>query len=175
MRADGSAQERLTTTPEDEVNAVWSPDGSEIAFERQHRGADPQIFVLDLGSGSEQRVSAGSSPTWSPDGSNSSPTPCATARTSTSRSPTVGTGETQMMTQNTVDDIGAESRAPDGQELAFSRRVGRGAQLVVADLSSGQERVLPTGSLDAFGPAWSPDGGSLAFSASSARDTRRAG
>ena len=61
--------------------------------------------------------------------------------------------------------------SPDGQRLAFSReRLGAktiSAQIVVADIGSGQEQVLvgETRS-DLFsigGPAWAPDGGRILF------------
>ena len=63
MDADGSGRLRLTTTPEDEVGPVWSPDGSRIAF-----AADGQILVMDADGSGRIPLGTGSAPAWSPDG-----------------------------------------------------------------------------------------------------------
>ena len=77
MSADGSAQERLTGTPGDEINAAWAPDGRQIAFERQSgRGLRSDLFVLDADSRVERPITGGPqfagrpklTPDWSPDG-----------------------------------------------------------------------------------------------------------
>ncbi len=82
MRADGSHVKRLTqkslpATGEDS-QPQWSPDGSEILFERWNvRGAKPldtvALWILDLRTGKERQITpsslmAGDTPDWSPDG-----------------------------------------------------------------------------------------------------------
>ena len=66
MNADGSAKRRLTHVRDAEEPA-WSPDGKRIALSH-----DGDIFVLDLDSGSLQRLTKTplieSYPDWSPDG-----------------------------------------------------------------------------------------------------------
>src|SRR3954452_14627573 len=39
MNADGSAQTRLTSSPGDDTNPVWSPSGTQIAFSSARSGA----------------------------------------------------------------------------------------------------------------------------------------
>jgi Tol biopolymer transport system component len=52
-------------------NAVWSPDGTKIAFYRQNSGANPtgsDIYVMNSGGGGETKLAEGLNPVWSPDG-----------------------------------------------------------------------------------------------------------
>lgn len=62
---------RLTTTPYDEVDARWSPDGKNVVFAANADG-DFDLFILGLDSGSLRQIanSPGDDiePTWSPDG-----------------------------------------------------------------------------------------------------------
>jgi len=67
---------RLTSTPESEDDAAWSPDGSRLAFSTKRGGEeDPsQIFVIDMTGPGEaiqitSLVTGAGRPRWSPDGS----------------------------------------------------------------------------------------------------------
>jgi dipeptidyl aminopeptidase/acylaminoacyl peptidase len=73
--ADGSAPpRRLTFTPGTESSPAWSADSRRIAFSAKREGQDEaQIYVLDLASGGEaERVTSTSTgasrPLWRPDG-----------------------------------------------------------------------------------------------------------
>ncbi|GEM_PF-3424173 len=48
-------------------NLTWSPDGSQLAFERGPR-EDPAIVILELHSRTERALAQGRSPAWSPTG-----------------------------------------------------------------------------------------------------------
>jgi WD40 repeat protein len=74
VRTDGVMLRRLTNSPDtEEVAAIWSPDGSRIAFaalsEESADGWQHSIFVFDLATGTTQEVTSGrfhdSRPTWS--------------------------------------------------------------------------------------------------------------
>ncbi len=73
--ADGSAPpRRITSTTGAESAAAWSPDSSRVAFSAKRDGFDePQIHVLDIAGGGEaERVTAvatgATRPEWRPDG-----------------------------------------------------------------------------------------------------------
>ena len=64
---------RLTNTKAGESNVAWSPDGTRIAFSAKREGDEvPQIYILPLDGGEAWRltkVAAGASgPLWKPDG-----------------------------------------------------------------------------------------------------------
>jgi Tol biopolymer transport system component len=48
MNADGTGQQRLTTVGGQDLEPVFSPNGSKIAF-RSERGGSAQIFIMDAG------------------------------------------------------------------------------------------------------------------------------
>jgi len=60
---------------------------------------------------------------------------------------------------------GYPSFSPDGRRLAYSARPARneGFHLFIRELPSGEERQLTDGDDSDIGPAWSPDGASIAF------------
>jgi serine/threonine-protein kinase len=89
---------------------------------------------------------------------------------------TLATGDERRLTHSRHDDI-QPAWSPDGQGLAFVRAntadgklepsdingwYFEGGDIWNLDLASGKETKLVD---DAFGPAWSPDGGRLAFDA----------
>jgi Tol biopolymer transport system component len=69
---DGSVVERLTNTPNTEIDPAWSPDGTKLAFARSSSQSDDwDIFVKDANGTETQITSGGGSnrdPYWSPDG-----------------------------------------------------------------------------------------------------------
>ena len=71
--ADGSDRRLLVDTGKLDSNAVWSPDGSKIAFvSGPGSGEEGRVFVVNAdGTGLRQLTTAGSlyvPPEWSPDG-----------------------------------------------------------------------------------------------------------
>ena len=71
---DGSAPARpLTQTKSTESGAVWSPDGTKVAFSAKREGDEvAQLYVLPLAGGEAERVTSltlgARQPKWSPDG-----------------------------------------------------------------------------------------------------------
>ena len=72
MRADGSRQTQLTNNDAQDVEAVWSPDGSHVAF-TSNRDGNNEIYVMNADGKEQTRLTnhsaLDSSPQWSPDSS----------------------------------------------------------------------------------------------------------
>jgi Tol biopolymer transport system component len=71
IKPGGFSPARLTTDPSDTAPA-WSPDGSRVAFASARTG-DWELFVVDIATGQERRLTNNAAidlaPTWSPSGS----------------------------------------------------------------------------------------------------------
>jgi Tol biopolymer transport system component len=125
---DGSGAHNLTNAPGyDDDSAVWSPDGTKIAFTRYYGGAG-EIFVMNAdGSGQTNLTNnpaADDDPTWSPDGTKIAFT--------TNRGPT-GDNEVFAMNadgSNPVDltNSPANESDPDWQPIAGTPPVAPGPE-----------------------------------------------
>ena len=63
--------QQIVNTPQNEVFAVWRPDGTKIAFMRDNGNNDVDIIVRDLNTGQETNLTQGFNgtaklPMWSP-------------------------------------------------------------------------------------------------------------
>lgn len=67
MNADGTNQQRLTTTPANDVNPSWSPDGSTILF-ASDRDGNWEIYLMDTDGKNPRRLTNGeganTAPSW---------------------------------------------------------------------------------------------------------------
>jgi len=73
MTVEGVHIANLTQSKDSESNPSWSPDGRSIVFDRRTPdGGPPQLYVLDLATGREERLTADDlwahNPVWSPSG-----------------------------------------------------------------------------------------------------------
>jgi dipeptidyl aminopeptidase/acylaminoacyl peptidase len=158
---DGTEARQLTSGSSD-ASPRWSPDGMTLAFLRKGPSDDdrPQIAQLPI-SGGEASVSTTfdvgvSSFAWSPDG-------------------------TRFVAQvaeyvDGMPDEEERSRAPrriehpsfrfDNQGWTYNRR----SHLWIVDVASGETRKLTDGDCSEGGPAWSPDGSTIAFVSSTRPD-----
>jgi len=72
--ADGHRPESLLSSNEPILSAVWSPDGSRIAYVSFEKEGRPAIFIRDLATGRKEQITAfqglNGAPAWSPDGKN---------------------------------------------------------------------------------------------------------
>ncbi len=157
MTRPGVALTRITTDPGDDQPA-WSPDGSEIVFNRYTNG-NQNIYVMRAdGSGIRRLTTDGSSssPGWSPDGSR-----IVFARETP--------GDADIYTMN--DDGTHVTRlthdalreyapvwSPDGSSIAF---VSGSTHLYVMRADGSNERSI--GPNNAALPRWAPDGSKIAF------------
>jgi Tol biopolymer transport system component len=159
---------RLTSGPSDEAPA-WAPSGDRIAFHRQVRGTNYDLFEVNAATGRERRITNDpqqqTNPSWSPDG----------ARIAFAQQQ--GNGKWAIFTIS-ADGSGRKrvtpgamsaqepSWSPDGTKIAFILQGLDRATLATIDAGGGgtPER-LTDGSLFPSKPTWSPDGKTIAFGA----------
>jgi TolB protein len=169
VNADGSGRQNITNTLSvNETTPAWSPDGKKLVYEQrsQRRGADTEIAIIHVKSGSKWRITDNSYndlyPAWSPDGTEivfanqSDPT--------TNDLYTIkrdGSGLRQL-TDSSYNEV-SPAWSPDGTKIAFER--GGVQELWTMDVDGSNPKNLTgtdTGSGGAA-PDWSPDGTKIAF------------
>ena len=163
MNADGSEHMKLTTDDISEGNAVWSPDGSRIAYTRKGQNG-AEIFVYRVRDGKVARLTelerAPSGLSWSPDGK---------------------TIAFSMLVPSAPPVMVKMPAKPEGAKWAANPRItdrlkyeqdGRGyiepgfSHLFVVPADGGTPRKITSGDFQHRGqPQWTPDGRTLVFSA----------
>jgi Tol biopolymer transport system component len=178
MDADGSNVVRRTAGPH-HAQPSWSPDGKQIAFER-----NGNLFVMSADDeGTEPRLVTGGggsrhgAPAWSPDGSK-----LAYARediwdgfasdiyVTTLDGSSITQATNGMGTGSSLVQYHEPAWSPDGRRIAVLRcpllgdpcALGTSLALMNAD---GSEFTLLAATAGYAVPTWSPDGRSIAFSA----------
>lgn len=147
--ADGDPV-RITSHPNEEIMATWSPDGKQIAFLRgSDRINEPYhlVIVPALG-GIEREVSrVGGGLDWSPDGKYLAVVnPASTGNLSGIYLIPVDGGETRALTPHTAEDHIFDSTprfSPDGRTVAFVRwKSDVSGDVHTVDLQSGEIRQV---------------------------------
>lgn len=187
VEPNGTGLANITNTPtassyDQESDPAWSPDGSRLAFEA---GPSPRhLWVMNADGTDRRRVTTDPypfgegdrNPSWSPDGEriifsrDLQPGPC--SRFECDEIFTVrpdGTGLTRL-TNNSLSD-GHPVFSPDGQRIAFSRRLCSGFPdtTCITDIytmnadGTGETLLTPGGTSSDVDPSWSPDGSAIAF------------
>jgi Tol biopolymer transport system component len=168
MKPDGSDRVLVTRTAS---SPAWSPDGEWLAVVRETQ------LVVVRADGRDERLllpKAGATPislittSWAPDGKHIAVVDA--------------DGRIGLVTPDgekggvfDVNATGGISWSPDSSRLAFgsfreSKSDGRYV-VVVLDLATGKETVLPGEQDGAQGPAWSPEGDQIAFLSMNLRAT----
>jgi len=153
----------LTRGPAD-TSPAWSPDGRRIAFLRADDGP-AQVWLMPADGGEAEQLTSlplgAGRPVWSPDGSSlafSAPfLPDGGEKSSTDAS------ERRARMPAVSDRLGHKA---DGVGLLGSMR----AHVHVVEVETGEVRRVTHGDWHAGEPAWSPDGGRIAFSAGRSQD-----
>ncbi len=168
-RAGGTAK-RLTSTPNEETNPVFSPDGKRIAFSRSN-GNDWDVFSTQAdGSGEPVRLTMMPEhdfvTAWSPDGKDLI---FETTRDeeSVTRLYKTSADRLTLATALPLHQSYSGSMSPDGSRIAYNPRSGAGdwryyrggyaAPLWIADLKTGALEQLSSGTHNDRSPVWVQD------------------
>lgn len=168
---EGDAIKQLTdTSDQDEIGAVWSPDGRKIAFmslDAKHPGSKPGIFVMSVLDGHKTKVAEGGLPAWTPDGRSLVLADRLPDGAQGMFQHILGTGERRQLTWPSAEFSEAyPTVSPDGTTLAFMRayRRTRKVAVFVAPMSGGEPQ-RKTDWRDAVGGlTWTPGGRELLYS-----------
>jgi Tol biopolymer transport system component/imidazolonepropionase-like amidohydrolase len=172
--------ERITRDAFVEMNPVWSPQGTELAFSSD-RGGAMDLWVRDLRTGQDRRVAGGAEKAaWSPDGTRLAFLDMA----SQLRVVDVKTLEGRQVHER-LNEPGRPSWSPDGRAVVmsalrpYSSRFREGTNQVLwvqvdpNPSATGRDAFAPDrwfdpsphksiGMRENLGPVWSPDGRQMA-------------
>lgn len=161
---DGSAVVRMTDHPAVDLDPAWSPDGMWIAYSSRREGSKGgDIWKLSTRGGQPERLTLLNSaryPRWCRGGKElvfqSDPSGEGTPHI---WAVAAGGGPPRQITS------GAGEFEPDCREsqLLYSSRNGKGTEIVIHDLSSGNVRTVTADQAAARKPRWSSDGSGVSF------------
>ncbi|HSE32941.1 MAG TPA: S41 family peptidase [Pyrinomonadaceae bacterium] len=166
----GGTAKRLTNTPNEETNPVFSPDGQRIAFSRSN-GNDWDVFVMKAdGSGEATRITMMPEDDmvtgWSPDGKEIVFETTRDEETVT-RLYKTSVDHLALATALPLHQSYAGSISPDGSRIVYNPRSGAGewryyrggyeAQLWIANLKTGALEKLSNETYNDRSPVWVRD------------------
>ena len=174
ISATGDITRLITGSDADSVPA-FSPDGTQLAFQRAVGEGDRSLIMLAAADGSGVRqvtpepLQALASWSFSPDGSELLITAMIDERMRLMIQPLDGGAPTVLDVKLPVNPERVESssfRPPDGRQILFmATDVTTMRGLYTLDRDSGETRTImaPVPGVDIFGASWSPDGDAIAF------------
>ena len=166
VNADGSGLARLTRSPAADFDPSWSPDGRRIAYRHEDQ-VSGQIYVMNAdGSGKRnltRRRGLDYSPAWSPDGRLIAFGSVRAGRATIWVMRPDGSGRRQL--SRVYGEYPAWS--PDGTKIAFDHidfdSGSTNWDIWVMNADGSGARPLIATSASEQGPAWLPDGRTIAY------------
>jgi Ca2+-binding RTX toxin-like protein len=173
MNADGSNQRPLTTGSVNEGNAVFSPDGTKIAFFSDRSGTsggqDNEIWVMNADGSNPVRLTTNTDndngPDWSPDGTKITflSSRANGGQPLNRRDVWVmnadGSNPVQLTFTAASGQVNTSPHwSPDGKLLAFSNTAGGDNEIYTMPATGGQATPLTTNDVNDRGPQWTRDG-----------------
>lgn len=171
MNADGSNQRNLTRSVADELDPVWAPDGSKIAYSRPDpKTGLPDVFVMNADGGHKRNLTRhprfDCCPVWSPDGRHIafySSRGAVGAESDIFVMTAEGTALKNLTRTVTVGESWP-AWSPDGTRIAFvSGPPGADADIYVMNADGSSPRNMTRNPASDGPPIWSPDGAKIAF------------
>jgi Tol biopolymer transport system component len=163
MRADGSAQRRLTRSRANDFAPAGSPDGGRIAFTSDRDGRF-EVYVMNVDGSAQRRLTskrANAFPAWSPDGRKIAFVSDRDGNLELYVMNANGS-EQRRLTRNPGVD-GSPAWSPNGQSIACGcERDGNFDIYVIAADGRAGRRLTRDPRVDAD-PSWAPDGERIAF------------
>jgi Tol biopolymer transport system component len=157
-----------------DFDAVWSPDGSRLAFDRLSGPSGSAVFKVAVASADGNNVNEiadGSGPAWSPNGGEISFDAWSQQVSRVYVIRPDGSGLRQVSSSR-LQWAGSSDWSPDGRLLAFEAQrtsLSKSFIYIVGENGLSEHRLSP---VSGSGPAWSPDGKFLAFSGGNDRYTK---
>jgi TolB protein len=174
--ADGKGTRQVTDFAGEETHPSWSPDGTELVFQR---GTPAHLWIIGADGGTPRRVTnspdAEVDPSWSPDGSWIA---FQLRRPGTPLSEIWlvrpdGSGKHRL---TDIERAAQPAWSPDSRRIAVATTAGRGNyDIYTVDANGKGLRRVTSSPLDEFEPAFSPDGASIAFDRDGAIVVTKAG
>ncbi len=172
VNPDGTGVRPLTTTPVEEAQAAWSPDGQRIAFRVGTPDTSDVLQIATMNSDGSGRttITSGAAhstqPGWSHDGKR------IVFRRSTPGD--ASSGEVWVMDSGGANPRVLVSRSgderypafsPDGGRLVFTSRASalNDVEIIVAAVDGSAAQAVTSNDVFDSAPAWSPDGARIAI------------
>jgi len=164
MDQDGANVQYLTAGRSLALTPRYSPVQPMLAYMNYEKG-QPQVYLLDLATGRQQRIGNFGqmtfSPRFSPDGK-SIAFSIEAGGTTNLYSLQIGARRPIQLTNSSAIDT-APSYAPDGSRIAFESDRGGSQQIYVMGIGGGAAQRISYGEGIYSTPVWSPKGDLIAF------------